>query len=77
MYQLAVDKGVKDKDMVLTRLGIAQVNQGQLAQAKATLQKVGGARTTIATMWIAYIDTKSAPPSPPIPPTPPAPPRAG
>ncbi|MGZ3265596.1 MAG: tetratricopeptide repeat protein [Croceibacterium sp.] len=77
MYQMAVDKGVKDKDMVLTRLGIAQINQGQLAQAKATLQKVGGARTTVATMWIAYIDTKSAPLSPPTPPTPPTPPRAG
>ena len=30
MYQLALDKGVKDRDMILTRLGIAQVRAGQI-----------------------------------------------
>jgi tetratricopeptide (TPR) repeat protein len=80
MYQLALDKGVKDRDMVLTRLGISQLNQGQTSQAKAALQQVSGARAPIATMWLAYADTKGAagaPPSPPTPPPPPAPPPAG
>jgi tetratricopeptide (TPR) repeat protein len=72
MYQLALDKGVKDRDMILTRLGIAQLNAGQAEQAKATLQQVGGARASIAKMWLAYIDTKNAPPAPPTPPAPPA-----
>lgn len=61
MYKLAVDKGVKDRDLTLTRLGIAQAQAGQLAEAKATLQQVGGARTPIAQMWLAYIASKGAP----------------
>ncbi len=65
MYQLALDKGVKDRDMILTRLGIAQLNEGQADQAKATLQQVGGARTSIAKMWLVYIDTKNAAPATP------------
>lgn len=63
MYKLALDKGVKDRDMILTRLGIAQVRAGQLDQARASLQQVGGARATIAKMWLAYIDTKGAAPA--------------
>jgi hypothetical protein len=58
--------------MILTRLGIAQLNQGQADQAKATLQQVGGARASIARMWVAYADTKGAPPAPPTPPATPA-----
>jgi hypothetical protein len=65
MYQLALDKGVKDRDMILTRLGIAQVQQGQLDQAKAAFQQISGARAPVAKMWLAYIDTKNAPPAPP------------
>ena len=63
MYQLALDKGVKDRDMILTRLAIAQINQGQSAQAKATLQQVSGVRAPIAAMWLAYIDSKGAAPA--------------
>jgi hypothetical protein len=65
MYKLAIDKGVKDKDMVLTRLGIAQVRAGQNDAAKAAFQQVGGTRTTIAKMWLAYVDTKTAAPAAP------------
>jgi tetratricopeptide (TPR) repeat protein len=61
MYQLALDKGVKDRDMILTRLGIAQFNQGQADQARAALKQVGGARATVARMWLVYIDSKAAP----------------
>jgi tetratricopeptide (TPR) repeat protein len=72
MYQLALDKGVKDREMILTRLGIAQVQQGQLDQAKAAFQQVSGGRAPVAKMWLTYIDTKNAPPAPPTPPAPPA-----
>jgi tetratricopeptide (TPR) repeat protein len=60
MYKLAIDKGVKDRDLVLTREGIAQVQAGQFADAKATLQQVGGVRAPIAKMWIAYAESKGA-----------------
>ena len=63
MYQLALDKGVKDRDMILTRLGIAQIDQGQSQQAKATLQQVGGVRAPIARMWLVYADTKGGAPA--------------
>lgn len=63
MYQLALDKGVKDRDMILTRLGIAQVQQGQLDKAKAAFQQVSGARAPVAKMWLTYIDTKAGAPA--------------
>lgn len=61
MYKLAVDKGgLKDRDLTLTRLGIAQAQAGQLAEAKATLQQVTGVRAPIARMWLAYVESKGA-----------------
>jgi tetratricopeptide (TPR) repeat protein len=65
MYKLAIDKGVKDKDMILTRLGIAQAKAGQSDAAKAAFQQVGGTRATIAKLWLAYLDSKSAAPAAP------------
>jgi len=59
MFQLAVEKGVTDRDRALTRLGIAQAMQGKAAEAKATLEQVSGARAPVARMWMAYADTKA------------------
>lgn len=59
MYQVALEKGVQDRDMVLTRLGIAQVKTGDFDKARATLAQVSGQRAPIAQMWLAYIDTKA------------------
>jgi tetratricopeptide (TPR) repeat protein len=72
MYKLALDKGIADKGLAQTELGIAQVKSGQLDAAKATLQQVTGPRAPVARMWLAYIASKSAPPAPPAPPSPPA-----
>ena len=77
MYQLAVTKGGADSDLARIRLGIAQVKQGQLDAAKASFGQVTGARAPAAKMWLAYVDSKTAPPTPPAPPAPPAPPPAG
>lgn len=64
MYKLAIDKGgLKDRDLTLTHLGIAQIQAGQLAEAKATLQQVDGERAAIAQMWLTYADTKGAAPA--------------
>lgn len=59
MYQVALDKGVKDRELVLTRLGIAQARTGQLDKARASFTQVSGARAPVAKMWLAYLDTKA------------------
>jgi tetratricopeptide (TPR) repeat protein len=59
MYQLALTKGGADKDKALTRLGIAQAQQGKKAEAKATFAQVSGVRATVARMWQAYLDAKA------------------
>lgn len=40
--------------MALTRLGIAQFDQGKYAEAQATFNKVEGARKAIANLWSIY-----------------------
>ncbi|MXP42314.1 hypothetical protein GRI75_11755 [Altererythrobacter soli] len=59
MYQVALEKGVKDRELVLTRLGIAQARTGQLDKARASFTQVAGARAPVAKMWLAYLDTKA------------------
>ena len=58
MYSTALEKGVKDRQMVTTRVGIAQARQGKLAEARETFASVGGPREPIAKLWIAYIDSQ-------------------
>lgn len=60
MYQLALDKGPRDRQLTLSRLGIAQVLAGQHAAGKATLAQVAGERAAVAQIWAAYADTKAA-----------------
>jgi len=59
MYALALEKGGIDRDQLLTRLGIAQAEQGKLAEAKAAFGQVSGARAAVARMWTAYVDSKA------------------
>lgn len=62
LYKLALTKGGVDanKDRILTRLGIAQIDQGKFADAKATLEQVGGVRKQLAGLWSIYADQKAA-----------------
>ena len=53
-YTLALAKPGVDTPRVLTRLGIAQVDQGKTAEAQATFAKVEGARQAIARLWAVY-----------------------
>lgn len=53
-YAKAVNMPGANTPMVLTRLGIAQFDQGKLAEAKATFDKVEGARQAIANLWAIY-----------------------
>jgi tetratricopeptide (TPR) repeat protein len=59
MLQLALTKGGVDRDVVLTRLGIAQVQQGKLEDAKATFGQISGARATVARLWTAYVESRA------------------
>ncbi len=69
MFKLALAKGGVDTDRVLTRLGIVQADQGKYAEARANFAKVSGSRKPIAAMWLAYIDSKTAPAPTPAAPT--------
>jgi tetratricopeptide (TPR) repeat protein len=60
MYALAVQKGGAERDTALTRLGIAQAQQGKSAEAKATFAQItSGPRAPLARMWEAYVQTKA------------------
>jgi tetratricopeptide (TPR) repeat protein len=59
MFALALQKGGVDRDRTLTRLGIAQAQQGKKAEAKATLTQVSGARTPVARMWTAFVESRA------------------
>ncbi|MGB7408875.1 MAG: hypothetical protein WA908_10245 [Pontixanthobacter sp.] len=57
-YTAAIDKPNANTDRVLTRLGIAQADQGKYAEADKTFQKVSGQRSAIAALWRAYVASK-------------------
>lgn len=59
LYTIALGKPGVDADRVLTRLGIAQVDQGKAAEAEASFAKVQGARKPIAQLWSAYAAQKA------------------
>lgn len=58
-YTIALGKSGVDSARVLTRLGIAQADQGKTAEAQATFAKVQGARKPIADLWSAYAKQKA------------------
>jgi len=60
-YAVAISKGAPDTPRLLTRLGIAQVGQGQYADALATFAKVTGQRVPIAKLWSIYATQKANP----------------
>jgi hypothetical protein len=53
-YKIALTKPGVDTARVLTRLGIAQVDQGKFAEAQETFAKVEGSRKEIAALWSIY-----------------------
>ena len=59
MFALALQKGGVDRDRTLTRLGIAQAQQGKKAEAKATFAQVSGARAPVARMWTAFVESRA------------------
>lgn len=59
MYQIALSKPGVDTGRALTRLGIAQVDQGKTAEAQASFAKVTGVRKPIAELWGIFAAQKA------------------
>jgi hypothetical protein len=60
LYKLALEKPGVDKPVVLTRLGIAQIDAGDYAGAQASFAKVEGPRLGLAQLWSVYAAQKAA-----------------
>ncbi|NBC36223.1 hypothetical protein GTZ99_06580 [Novosphingobium sp. FSY-8] len=60
LYKIALTKAGADKNVVLTRLGIAQINGADYAGAQASLTQVEGVRKAMAQLWIAFAAQKAA-----------------
>ena len=58
-YTAVLAKPGVDTDRALTRLGIAQLDQGKFVEAQATFAKVGGVRKPIAQLWTVLAGLKA------------------
>jgi tetratricopeptide (TPR) repeat protein len=63
LYTIALGKPGVDQARALTRLGIAQADQGKYAEAQATFAKITGPRKPIADLWSAYVAGKTKAPA--------------
>ncbi len=59
LYAKAATMPGANVPLVLTRMGIAQVDQGKFADAQATFAKVSGPRQQIASLWSLYASQKA------------------
>jgi hypothetical protein len=59
MYAIALTKPGVDAPRVLTRLGIAQSDQGKYTEAQANFSKIEGPRKPVAQLWGAYVAQKA------------------
>ena len=59
-YTKALGQAGVNTPLVLTRLGISQLDQGRYAEAQTTFAKVEGARQAIANLWAVYAEQKAA-----------------
>lgn len=58
MYEIALTKPGADTARLNTRLGIAQLLQGKIAEAQETFAKVDGKRAPIARLWSVYAEVQ-------------------
>ncbi len=59
-YERALGMTGADRNLVLSRLGIAQVGVGNFAGARESFAKVEGPRVPVARLWSAYAGQKAA-----------------
>lgn len=55
LYKAALGKTGSERDVALTRLGIAQYDQGKYADAKQSFSQVSGVRKPVADLWLLRI----------------------
>lgn len=67
IYKLALGKPGVDAARVNLRMGIAQVDSGDVAGALDSFGKVDGPRKIIARLWAVYAKSKAAPAAAPAP----------
>jgi hypothetical protein len=60
LYQVALDKGDVEPDIVKLRLGVSQLLSGNGDAAKATLAGVGGTRQRLAGLWLTHMANQAA-----------------
>jgi len=58
-YERSLNLPDVDRNLALTRLGIAQIGMGNTEAARATFAKVEGPRAPIAMLWSAYAQQQS------------------
>lgn len=58
-YERALTMPGVDRNLALTRLGIAQIGAGDTAGARTTLAQVSGPRSPVAMLWSAYAQTQA------------------
>lgn len=54
LYRIAMDKAGANLPELLTRIGIAQLDQGKFEEAQATFGEVSGPRASVANLWRIY-----------------------
>lgn len=54
MYRIALDRPGVNTEAVMTRLGIALVDQGKYAEAQEVFAQIAGARKAVADLWSVY-----------------------
>ncbi len=59
LYKIALTKSGVDKNRVLTRLGIAQIDQNKVAEAQQSFAQVQGPRQPMAKLWSIYAANKA------------------
>lgn len=67
LYQIALDKGDPEADLVKMRLGVAQHLSGEHDVAKTTLASVVGPRQRLAKLWLVNIALEQTPLAPAAP----------
>ena len=65
-YERSLTMPEVDRNLALTRLGIAQIGAGNTDAARETLSKVDGPRSPIAKLWSAYASQSAAPAAPAV-----------
>ncbi len=58
-YERSLSLPDVDRNLALTRLGIAQIGAGDLDAARATFAKVEGQRAPVAMLWSAYAEQRA------------------